>query len=179
MFIFTFDPVLLNVLYKLQLQALGINLVAVDHSNLGFWQRFLHLARATYLGKKRKEKRWKIPSSSCHSHLILRSTALHQHRLCIAELSTLLVFKVFGCCWVQLQQWVFDDPQRWVTRASCRLCARGSALHEWYLPPRLREHFMLIGAKGAVAFPSRAREWKGNGEKEKGNRGKEKVGIQK
>lgn len=30
-FIFTFDPVLLNSLYKSQLQALGINLVATDH----------------------------------------------------------------------------------------------------------------------------------------------------
>lgn len=55
LFIPTLDAVLLNVLHKSRLQALGVNLAASDHSDVGLWQRFLCLARATYFGKKKKK----------------------------------------------------------------------------------------------------------------------------
>ncbi|NWI89596.1 MRP3 protein, partial [Pitta sordida] len=42
----------LSVLRKARLQALSLNLVATDHSDLGFWQRVWHLAKAIYLGGK-------------------------------------------------------------------------------------------------------------------------------
>ncbi|KFQ36515.1 Canalicular multispecific organic anion transporter 2, partial [Merops nubicus] len=54
------------------------------------------------------------------------STVLHQPCLHIPELSAALDFKLFGCSGVQLQQWVAGDPQQWVTRASCLLCASRS-----------------------------------------------------